>query len=204
MRGKAFTQVEHMPGDSYFWAGLMKVKHVFLGLGHFKLEDGTQIRFWEDRWCGNVAFKYLYPNLYAIVRKKKAIVSDVFRTTPLNVAFRRSLVGNNLVAWLQLTTMVVNTQLTYQRDTFEWSLHQHGQFTVRSMYRALIMLHITPRRHPIWKLRIPLKIKVFMWYLIKNIVLTKDNLAKKQWKGSLKCVACILDESIQHLFLPYC
>jgi hypothetical protein len=27
----------------------MKVKHVFLGLGHFKLEDGTQIRFWEDR-----------------------------------------------------------------------------------------------------------------------------------------------------------
>jgi hypothetical protein len=42
----------------------------------------------------------LYPNLYAIVRKKKAIVSDVFRTTPLNVAFHRSLVSNNLVAWL--------------------------------------------------------------------------------------------------------
>jgi hypothetical protein len=49
MRGKDFTQVEHMPGDSHFWTGLMKVKHVFLGLGHFKLEDGTQIRFWEDR-----------------------------------------------------------------------------------------------------------------------------------------------------------
>jgi ABC-type uncharacterized transport system fused permease/ATPase subunit len=62
------------------------------------------------------------------------------------------------------------------------------------------MPHIAPRRHPVWKLRIPLKIKVFTWYLIKNIVLTKDNLAKKQWKGSLKCVACILDESIQHIF----
>jgi hypothetical protein len=26
-----------------------------------------------------------------------------------------------------------------------------------------------------------------MWYLIKNIALTKDNLARKHWKGSLKC-----------------
>ena len=74
---------------------------MLLGLEHFKLRDGTQIIFWEDTWCGNVAFKYLYPNLYAIVRKKKATVSDVFRTTPLNVAFRRSLVGNNLGSvWL--------------------------------------------------------------------------------------------------------
>ena len=62
------------------------------------------------------------------------------------------------------------------------------------------MSQSTPRRHPIWNLRIPLKIKLFMWYLINNIALTKDNLAKKQWKGSLKCDACILDESIQHLF----
>jgi hypothetical protein len=150
----------------------------------------TQIRFWEDIWCGNVAFKYLYPNLCAIVRNKKAVVLDVFRTTPLNVAFRRSLVGNNLVAWLQLTTTVVNTQLTDQRDTFEWSLHQHGRFTVWSMYRALIMPHITPRRHPIWKLRISLKTKVFMWYLIKNIVLTKDNLAKKAMERKFK-VCCM-------------
>jgi hypothetical protein len=54
---------------------------VLLGLEHFKLRDGTQIIFWEDTWCGNVAFKYLYPNLYAIVRKKKAIILDVFKNT---------------------------------------------------------------------------------------------------------------------------
>jgi hypothetical protein len=146
---------------------------MFLGLGRVKLGDGTQIRFWKDRWCGNIAFKYLYPILYVIARKKKATVSDVFRTTSLNVAFRRSLVGNNLVVWLQPTTMAMNTQLTDQIDTFEWSLHPNGWFTVRSMYRALIMPHIATIRHLIWKLRIPLKIKVFMWYLIKNIVLTK-------------------------------
>jgi hypothetical protein len=33
--------------------------------------------------------------------------------------------------------------------------------------------------------------------------LTKDNVAKKNWKGSLKCSSCNGNESIQHLFLDY-
>jgi len=52
LKNKTITQVEHMPGDSQFWSGLMEVKEDFLRLGHFKLGDGTQIRFWEDKWLG--------------------------------------------------------------------------------------------------------------------------------------------------------
>jgi hypothetical protein len=40
-----------------------------------------------------------------------------------------------------------------------------------------------------------------MWYLIKNIALTKDDLARKRWKWSIKCCGCSLNESVQHLFL---
>jgi hypothetical protein len=93
---KTITQVEHMPGDSYFWAGLLGVKDTFLRLGLFKIGDGTQVRFWEDKWRGNATFKELFPGLYDIVRKKKAYV---LRSNTINVAFRRSLVGNNLMAW---------------------------------------------------------------------------------------------------------
>jgi hypothetical protein len=39
-----------------------------------------------------------------------------------------------------------------------------------------------------------------MWYLTNNLAITTDNLVKKQWKGCLRCVACTLNESIQHLF----
>ena len=42
-----------------------------------------------------------------------------------------------------------------------------------------------------------------MWYLIKGVTLTKDNLARRRWKGSLKCCCCNLNETIQHLFF-YC
>jgi hypothetical protein len=112
-------------------------------------------------------------NHYCTKKKK-----NVEKVTASEYGFSKIFVGNN--------STVVNTQLTDRRDTFEWSLHQHDRFTVWSMYRALIIPHITPRRHHIWKLRIPLKIKVFMWYLIKNIVLTKDNLAKKAMERKFK------------------
>jgi hypothetical protein len=52
----------------------------------------------------------------------------------------------------------------------------------------------------LWKLKIPLRIKVFGWYLRKGVVLTKDNLAKRNWHGSKKCVFCHQDETIKHLF----
>uniref|UniRef100_A0A453JTN1 Reverse transcriptase zinc-binding domain-containing protein n=1 Tax=Aegilops tauschii subsp. strangulata TaxID=200361 RepID=A0A453JTN1_AEGTS len=49
----------------------------------------------------------------------------------------------------------------------------------------------------------PLKIKVFMWFVHKQVILTKDNLAKRNWTGSTRCNFCDSDESIKHLFLDY-
>ena len=65
-------------------------------------------------------------------------------TTPLNVAFRRSLVGVNLQAWHNVVAMVVNVQLTNQRDRFVWGLHQNGLFYVKFMYKALLTAEAAP------------------------------------------------------------
>jgi len=56
-------------------------------------------------------------------------------------------------------------------------------------------------RKKIWKMKISLKIKIFLWFLQRGVVLTKDNLAKKNWKESQKCICCDRNETIQHLFL---
>jgi hypothetical protein len=47
---------------------------------------------------------------------------------------------------------------------------------------------------------LPHKIKVFLWLVLKNKILTKDNLRKRNWQDSLDCVFCGLPESINHLF----
>jgi hypothetical protein len=189
-----------MPGDSHFWSGLMKVKSDFLRLGKIGIGDGSQVRFWEDAWLGNIALKNRFPTLYDIVRKKSATVVKVFSSNPLNVSFRRHLFGHNLIAWHTIVAMISDVQLMGQKDTFIWLAQQNRKFSVCSMYRALVVPHILPRDHVIWKLKLPLKVKIFIWYLIKGVALIKDNLAKRQWKGSLKCCYCNMDESIQHLF----
>jgi hypothetical protein len=40
-----------------------------------------------------------------------------------------------------------------------------------------------------------------MWFLNKKVLLTKDNLAKRKWKGCTKCCFCDSMESVDHLFL---
>jgi hypothetical protein len=49
-------------------------------------------------------------------------------------------------------------------------------------------------------LKLTLKIKIFLGYLGRNVILTKDNLSKGRWKGNMKCSFCDQIESIQHLF----
>jgi hypothetical protein len=49
LRDKTLTQVQYMPGDSQFWAGLMKVKDEFLSMDRFDLGDGSQVCFGRIR-----------------------------------------------------------------------------------------------------------------------------------------------------------
>ena len=90
---KCITQVDKQPGDSHFWSGLMAVKESFFSCGSFEVHNGTQLRFWDDCWVGATSFDKLYPSLYNIVRRKNVVVADVLNTEPLNVSFRRAIVG---------------------------------------------------------------------------------------------------------------
>ena len=88
-------------------------------------------------------------------------------------------------------------------DKFQWNLTKNGKFSVDSMYRALILPEVPvdiKNNNKIWKMKIPLKTKVFAWYLRRGVILTKDNLAKRNWHGSKKCVICQHDETITRLF----
>ena len=40
-----------------------------------------------------------------------------------------------------------------------------------------------------------------MWYLKRDIILTKDNLARRNWNGNKQCCFCSSDETIQHFFI---
>jgi hypothetical protein len=57
---------------------------------------------------------------------------------------------------------------------------EHGKFSVDSIYRALVQpLQLVVNNKKIWKIKISLKKKVFAWYLCRGVILTKENLAKR-------------------------
>jgi hypothetical protein len=45
------------------------------------------------------------------------------------------------------------------------------------------------------------KLKKIMWFLNRKVLLTMDNLAKRNWKGCTKCCFCGEQETVEHLFL---
>jgi hypothetical protein len=74
--------------------------------------------------------------------------------------------------------MVADVQLTNQKVSFVWGLHHNRSFSVKSMYRVLLEYEVIPYNNVIWKLKLPLKIKVFLWYLYKGVILTKESSKK--------------------------
>jgi hypothetical protein len=96
----------------------MRVKESFLSLGHIKLNNGESIHFWEDIWLGNFTLQQHYPSLYAITRRRNVSVALVFSSIPLNISFRRGLVGNNLSLWYRLAARVAHISLNEERYKF--------------------------------------------------------------------------------------
>jgi hypothetical protein len=173
------------------------VKDEFLNFGNFILQSGNQIRFWEDIWLDPNTLREQYPNLYYIVHEKDDTIANALSIVPLNISFRRSLVDANLVM------RIAQVHLNDQPNIFRWSLKSDGQFSVSSMYSALLDTRIVPHNIYLWKLKIPLKIKAFLWLLYKKNIFAKDNLVKRNWHGNEKCCFCDNYETTQHQFF-YC
>jgi hypothetical protein len=195
----SLAQVTKRPGDSQFWTGLMEIKDEVLARGRFRVNNGTQARFWEDVWVGGQALRESYPNLYNITSKKNVTVASVVKEVPFNMSFRRALIGTNRDHWIQLVRVAL-VQLNDREDEFIWGLNKSGLFTVQSLYKNWISIGRVPHDSIIWRLKIPSKIKIFLWYLSKGVTLTKDNLLKRRWKGSKCCCFCNSNETIEHLF----
>jgi hypothetical protein len=176
---QSITHVQKRLEDLHFWSGLMNVKESFLSLGHFQLNISRNIWFSEDKWLGNFTLRQQYPSLYAITRRRNVSVASLFCTIPLNIAFRRGLVGNNPKLWFRLVARVVHIRLNNANDKFIWDLLQNGTFSVKSMYNALITDTHVQNIMVLWKMKVLFHIKIFMWYLKRGVVLTKDNLARR-------------------------
>jgi zinc-binding in reverse transcriptase len=115
-------------------------------------------------------------------------------TRSLNDTLRQQL----LEFYTKLSTISLNTQ----EDSYIWRWNNKGIFTTNSCYSWLDFGGVENTQYQlVWSASIPLKIKMFLWLVRKNKILTKDNLQKRGWRGQTKCIFCKAHETIDHIFI---
>jgi hypothetical protein len=115
-------------------------------------------------------------------------------------SFRRWLHEDLQNQYRRLLDIVFRYSLNSDKDYARWDWEKSGIFSVKSTYKHLCRHDYGLNFSRIWKAKLPLKIKIFMWLVIQNSILTKDNLGKRKWKGNKSCAFCSENESVQHLF----
>jgi hypothetical protein len=165
--------------------------------------DGTGIRvFYENPGfyrCGPVALREKFSCLYEICNEQKGSLAGL-AAKGWRLTFRRWLDEHAQMQLRQMRDILTSCALGADKDRPMWIWGNKKTFSVKTMYDYLCRTEVENRNRKIWKAKMPLKIKIFMWMVQLNVILTRDTLTRKNWQGDKRCSFCSQDESVQHLF----
>ena len=193
-------------GSSQFWQGLHKVKNLFKWGAIFKVRNGLNCRFWQDCWLLDVPLKVAYEDLFILARDPEVIVADCWADNDWWVDFKRTLSVKDFERWSELKEEL--NKITLEEDNSDivtWALEGKGGFSAKSLYRFLTDGGMPSRvAGYIWKCRVPMKIKFFLWQIFNNKLQCVVSLVKRGWRGGDSC--CLGDggESVNHIFFGCC
>ncbi|CAH9126569.1 unnamed protein product [Cuscuta epithymum] len=101
---------------------------------------------------------------------------------------------------MQICSLPISLQ--EKEDGYWWSKEKDGNFSVRSCYRDLMYENVAGNWDgwkDFWNLKIPPKIKYFIWQVLDGSIPSFTNLAKRGVPLQVVCKACLQeDESSDH------
>jgi hypothetical protein len=199
LKSESILDVSHKQSDSAIWADLLKVKNIYLQGRKKLVRNGKTTFFWKDNWLYEKPLCIVYPVLFKFCQQQNILVDQV-RNNLQSVSFTRWLMDDMLTDWQITLSDMRKINFTSNKDSVAWTVGTAGRFSVKSVYNAMTFNDSGPSHSKIWKSKIPAKIKIFLWLLLNNAVLTKDNLIKRKWVGNPTCYICNQIESASHLF----
>jgi hypothetical protein len=136
--------------------------------------------------------------LYQLFFQKGFAVKNLKQQGWNRIQFKRTLFGETLQQWEELKEMVDRVQLTEGRDKVKWKIGTSGQFRMKDLYLQLRAEGSFPQKF-LWKTKILMKVRIFLWLMLKCSVVTIENLPRRGWTGDPHCHFCSKTESIDHL-----
>ena len=179
-----------------------------------KVGDGTSTYFWYDKWLGDVPLCTRFRRLFDLASNKLSTVAEM--VVPSGEAVGESWGWRRgLRVWEEemleecrqlLNGVVLQFDLS---DRWLWDSDSDAGYTVRSAYQQLTThAEAEPPEVTtgdlIWHKKVPLKVSIFAWRLLRDRLPTKNNLLRRGVVDAeaVMCVTgCGLEESVPHLFI---
>jgi hypothetical protein len=161
--------------------------------------NGCRTSFWGDAWCGYSPLKDKFPEIYEICNEQNISVAAAAQLG-WRLSFRRWISTDLQMKWCGLVYIFNQRTLSDAVDKPKWKWTKNGQFTVKSLYKHQCRNGLDKSFKHLWKIKISLKIKVWLWLIWHNAIATKDNLLKRNWTGDPLSQFYSTHEIILHLF----
>ncbi len=161
----------------------------FLKQIEFSVGRGDRIRFWNDKWCGVMPLKDLFPLLFVCSTNQDASIESVLSrpassiSCEWNISFVRDFNDWELPVVMSFFKFLHPILPRRERlDTMVWKLRTSGQFDVSSFYCAL-QGSILPRRERLDTMVFGNFVLLVSLMLVPFIVLYKVVLKGKNFQG---------------------
>ena len=170
-----------------------------------RVGDGANLSFWETDWSGHGCFQITHPRLYALALEPAATVRTVseaswFPSLPSTLSDQRyaDLIAlHSALVPIQLSERVPDVWERRDRLFSARAVYRHSQDLESSSDSSMLLKCC----RLLWKCRIPLKIKLFEWLLLRQRLMTRSLRQIFCPDASVECpLSAGASEDCSHLF----
>ena len=140
----------------------------------YEVGDGTQVKFWQDQWCGESSLANCYPELFRICCNKEAGVADLMQFA--NGVLHWDLHFVQPIQDWELESLMTFMDIIYDmvirgvgEDKMCWKPNQKKGFKISTFYHLLgAPPSISDQSFPwkiIWRSKVPLRV-AFLYGLL--------------------------------------
>jgi hypothetical protein len=174
IHGNSILNIGPRVGESQVWSDMLKVREYYMQGRHIITQSGDKSRFWEDSWLLETPLAISKPYLFDICNDKKILVIDVIEKNA-QLDFRRWISDDDRKKWAEILEKFQMFEFQELGDDVKWKWGNKKEFNVKTLYDNIDSNCYGSCFNHIWKGKIPPKIKVFMWFLENNALLTKES-----------------------------
>lgn len=172
---------------SHIWKGIWHTR-TFLQEGtKWNVGDGKRINFAKDWWCGEGPLINRVNGL-----NTKLSVNDVLKKNFNPFDNGSSSMDNNVQNEINQIHL---PEFCSMKDQPYWASDSKGKFTIKSMYNVIRGSNLTPNPAlkvwtGIWKLKIPQKLKNFLWLTQHDRILSNKLRCERHLADEATCLRC--------------